>query len=520
MEGWFSWMLPVLVLAAGGTAGYVLRVLLDRAETETGRRVADETIGRAKAEAEAMHREAEVRARDEVVRARESFEHENADRRRHLTLAEERLAVQEAGLEKRVAMLEKKESALEAGLAAAQREQEAAAGRRADLDRVVADAQAKLQEVAALPRDEARRILMQRLEEELRAEQGAAIRRAQEEARRTAEQQARDIITSAIERYAADQVGEITTCTITLPNEEMKGRIIGREGRNIRSLETETGCNILIDDTPETVVISGFDPMRREIARRVLERLIADGRIHPARIEEEIAKVREEVDQIVREAGEAAVCELGLTGVAPELVRTVGQLKFRTSYAQNVLRHSIEMAHLMGMMASDLGLDPAVARRIGLFHDIGKALDHTVEGPHAEIGAALLKRYGETPLVINAVAAHHRETQADSPYASLATAADALTAARPGARAETTELYLKRLSQIEGVAKGFDGVKTSYAIQAGRELRVFVLPDRVDDNEAMRMARAISKKIEEQVRYPGQIKVTVIRETRCVEFAH
>ena len=520
MEGWLGWVLPLLVLAAGGTAGYLLRAVLDQPQEQAGRKAADTIVARAKDEADMVRRDAEVRAKDEVLRARDAFEQENADRRRHLTAAEERLAQHESALEKRVAMIDKKEAALDAETAAAAAEREALADQRAGLDRAAAAAEAKLQEVAALPREEARRLLMQRIEDELRAEQGAIIRRVQDETRRTAERQARDIITTAIERYAADQVGAITTCSLSLPNEEMKGRIIGREGRNIRSLEAETGCNILIDDTPGTVVISGFDPLRREIARRVLERLVADGRIHPARIEEEIAKVRDEVEQMVREAGEAAVCELSLSNVAPELVRTIGLLKFRTSYAQNVLRHSIEMAHLMGMMAADLGLDPAVARRVGLMHDIGKAIDHTVEGPHAEIGASLLKRHGESPVIVNAVAAHHREAPSDSAYASLATAADALTAARPGARTETTELYLKRLGQLEGVANSFEGVKTSYAIQAGRELRVFVLPARVDDNEAMRLAHAISRRVEEQVKYPGQVKVTVIRETRCIEYAH
>ena len=323
----------------------------------------------------------------------------------------------------------------------------------------------------------------------------------------------------AIERYAADQVNEITTCTVHLPNDEMKGRIIGREGRNIRSLEAATGVNILIDDTPEVVVISGFDPLRREVARITLERLINDGRIHPGRIEEVVEKVQEEIDETIRQAGEAAIYELGLQGVAPELVRTIGKLKYRTSYSQNVLQHSIEMGHLMGNMASELGLNPIIARRIGLFHDIGKALTHEVEGSHAIIGADLIKRHGEEQLVVNAVAAHHHEVEQESAYAILATAADAMTAARPGARSETTEIYLKRLEELEEIANTYRGVEKSYAIQAGRELRVLVEPGKIDDNEALIMARNISRQIEDRMTYPGQIKVTVVRETRCVEFA-
>ena len=299
----------------------------------------------------------------------------------------------------------------------------------------------------------------------------------------------------------------------------MKGRIIGKEGRNIRSLESVTGVDILIDDTPEVVVISGFDPLRREIAKIALERLLVDGRIHPARIEEVVAKVREEINDAIREAGEQAIYELGIHSVDPELVRTVGRLKYRHSYGQNVLRHSIEMAHLMGMMAADLKLDIDIAKRIGLFHDIGKALDHQYEGSHALIGAELLRKYGEQAVVVNAVAAHHDDVAPDGPYAVLASAADAITASRPGARSETTEIYLKRLEKMEEIASGFKGVEKCYAIQAGREIRVIIEPAKIDDNQAMQLARNVARQIEENLEYPGQIKVTVIRETRCVEYA-
>lgn len=370
-----------------------------------------------------------------------------------------------------------------------------------------------------MSQEEARKILMQQLETELKTEAGTLIRRCHEEARQTAEREARDIIITAIERYATDQINEVTTSTVALPNEDMKGRIIGREGRNIRALEAATGVNILIDDTPEVVVISGFDPLRREVARLSLEQLMTDGRIHPARIEEVVAKVKEEVDDTIRKAGEEALYGLGIQKVSPELVRTLGRLKFRHSFSQNVLQHSIEMANLMGLMAGELDLDQSIAKRVGIFHDIGKALDHQIEGGHAVIGADLLKRHGEAAVVYNAVAAHHAEVQAESPYAHLATAADAITAARPGARSETTEIYLKRLEKLEEIANSYRGVAKSYAMQAGREIRVMVEPSKIDDHEAIQMARNISKQVEQEVQYPGQIKVLVIRETRSIEYA-
>jgi ribonuclease Y len=377
----------------------------------------------------------------------------------------------------------------------------------------------KIEKVADLSREDARKKLLRNLKDDMKSECNSIIRHITNDAKAQGEKQARKIISLAIERYAAEQVNDITTSSVSLPNDDMKGRIIGREGRNIRSIEAETGCNILIDETPEVVVISCFDPLRREIARISMERLIADGRIHPARIEEITAKVKEEIEIAIREAGEEAVYDLKLQGVPPELVRTLGRLKFRHSFSQNVLKHSIEMGHIMGIMAAELGLDQDLAKRIGLFHDIGKALDHAVEGSHAIIGANLLKKHGEKQVVCNAVAAHHEEVEGQSVYATLASAADAITAARPGARSETTDLYLKRLEKLEKIAMGFRGVTKCYAIHAGRELRVLVEPAKIDDHEALQMARNISKQIQEHVKYPGKIKVAVIRETRCVEYA-
>jgi ribonuclease Y len=345
------------------------------------------------------------------------------------------------------------------------------------------------------------------------------IRRVQEEARETAEREARKIITHAIQRFASAHTTNAVTSTVILPSDDMKGRIIGRDGRNIRALEAATGVNVLIDDTPEAVVVSAFDPVRREIARQSLERLITDGRIHPARIEEVVENTTKELNELMWNVGEETIFEVGLTGVEPEVIRTLGRLRFRTSYSQNVLQHSKEVAQLMGLMAGELGLDPQLAKRVGLFHDLGKALDHDVEGGHATIGADLLKRNGESALVVNAVAAHHEDVAPESLYAVLCSAADAMSSSRVGARSQTGELYIKRLEKLEAIANEFDGVMKSYAIQAGREVRVIVEPDKVDDNESMAMARNISKKIESDLQYPGQIKITVIRETRCVEYA-
>jgi ribonuclease Y len=357
------------------------------------------------------------------------------------------------------------------------------------------------------------------MEKEVHSEMGSLIRRLQEQAKETAEREAGKVVAQAIQRFAISHASEMLTSSVSLPSEDMKGRIIGREGRNIRALEAATGVNVLIDDTPEAIVISGFDPIRREIAKQALEQLVADGRIHPARIEEVVAKLQENMDETIRKAGEEAAYVVGIHDVDPELVRKIGRLKFRTSYSQNVLQHSIEVSLLMGVMAGELGLDVALAKRVGLFHDIGKALDHEVEGGHALIGADLLKRQGELPIVVNAVAAHHEEVPAESLYAILAAAADAISSSRPGARAENTDIDVKRLEKLESIATSFDGVSKSYAIQAGREVRVIVDPGKIDDNGAMVMARNISKKIESELQYPGQIRVIVLRETRCVEFA-
>ena len=514
------WWLPTVFTVVGIACGYYVHAVRARLKAVSAEKNARLNLEDANREAETIRREAKLQARDEVIRAREAFEQEIQTRRHEQLALEERLSQRETNLDRKINMLDRKELAVEENLQQLEQQKDELRKRDEELQVLLGQEREKLQQVAAMSQEDARKTLMHKVEEELKFETGNLIRHMQDEAKATAEEKAREIITMAVERYAADQVHEVTTSTVALPNDEMKGRIIGREGRNIRAFEAATGVNILIDDTPEVVVISAFDPLRREIARLSLEQLMTDGRIHPSRIEEVVAKVSAEIDEATMKAGEAAIYELGLQGVAPELVRTLGRLKYRHSFSQNVLQHSIEMAHLMAMMAADLGLDPVIAKRVGLFHDIGKALDHQVEGSHAVIGADLLRRYGESAAIYNVVAGHHHtEKDGENIYAVLCSAADAISASRPGARSETTQIYLKRLEKLEEIANGFRGVEKSYAMQAGREIRVIVEPGRIDDSEAMQLARNIAKEIEQQLEYPGQIKVTVVRETRCVEYA-
>lgn len=515
------WMALTIVAFTimGVWIGYVLRIWVDNQKAGASAREADTLVKNAKRDADNILKEATLQAKSDVLRAREEFESSTRSRREEQAAMDSRLAQREANMDRKASLLEKKERGVEQRETEVQKMTADMEKTRGDLQKLMEEEKARLQRVAGMTQAEARQTLMARVEAEVHADVGGLIRRSQEEARETADREARKIVSVAIQRYASSHASEIMTSTVALPSEDMKGRIIGREGRNIRALEALTGVNFLIDDTPEAVVISGFDPVRREVARVSLERLIQDGRIHPARIEEVVAKAREEMDERVREAGEEAAYSVGVQGLDPELIRTLGRLKFRSSYSQNVMMHSIEVAQLMGVMAAELGLDAVLAKRVGLLHDIGKALDHDMEGSHALIGADLLRRLGEDPVVINAVAAHHEEAPAESLYAVLAAAADAISAARPGARSETTDIYVKRLEKLEDIANGFPGVERSYAIQAGREVRVVVLPDKVNDNDAMVLARSICKKIENDLQYPGQIKVTVVRETRCVEYA-
>jgi len=512
-------LLDLIAILISGFLGYLLCVYITQLKATAALKHANTILKDAKKEAENLQREALLNAKSESVKMRDKFEQEVKDQKFRFSEIEERFIQREQNLERKVNLIDKKENSIETKLAQIDIQKEDVELQKEGVTEVINQQKVKLQEISSLTEEAAKKQLLNTLEEDIKKESGALIKQFQDDAHEKAEREARKIITLAIERYAADQVNNITTTSVHLPNDEMKGRIIGKEGRNIKSLEAETGVNILIDDTPETVVISGFDPVRREVARLTLEALMDDGRIHPGRIEEVVAKVKADLENVMQEAGEQAIMNLGLRSLAPEIVRTIGRLKYRHSFSQNVLKHSIEMAHLMGNMASELQLDAMVAKRIGLLHDIGKALDHDIEGSHAVIGADLLRKYNEDPVVINAVEAHHGDVEKESLYATLTVAADAITAARPGARSETTEVYLKRLSDLEEIANSFKGVLNCYAIQAGRELRVIVEPNNINDDEVMLLARNISKEIETKMKYPGQIKVTVVRETRSIDYA-
>jgi ribonuclease Y len=464
-------------------------------------------------DAEARKRELLLEARDEALRIRTEADQDSKQRRSDLERQERRLQQKEEQLDRRIEQSERREQGV------AQRETELEKV-RVELTEAKQKAREEIERVAQMTASEAKAVLIQEIEDEVRQDANRRVREIEAEAKDEAEKRAQKVVVQAIQRWAGEVVGEHVVSVVHLPNDEMKGRIIGREGRNIRAIEAATGVDLIIDDTPDAVTLSGFDPVRREIARVALTKLVADGRIHPARIEEVVAKAKQEVETEMREEGEQAALKAGVPGLHPEIIKLMGRLKFRTSYGQNILNHSVEVAHLAAMIAGEIGADVNTARMSGFLHDIGKAVDHEVEGPHALIGADLLKRYGKiSPKVVHAVAAHHFEEEPQDVYPVLISAADAISGARPGARRESVEHYIKRLEALEAVANSFEGVERSFAIQAGREVRIIVRPDKVDDLGAVRLARDIVKRIEETLEYPGQIKVTLIRETRAVDYA-
>ncbi len=507
-----SIVIGIVSLAIGALAGYLARKMMAEAKISSAEEEARRITQEAQKVAETKKREALVEAKDEIFAMRNEAERDIKNRRNELQRFERRLLQREEQLDNRAENLEKKEKSL------AMKENEVQE-MRAEIQRTLEEQKSKLENIAGMSKDEAKQLLLDQVEQEAKREAAQVIKKIETRMRDEADKKAKHIIANAIQRCASDHVAETTVSVVPLPNDEMKGRIIGREGRNIRTFETLTGINLIIDDTPEAVILSSFDPVRREIARLTLERLITDGRIQPARIEEMYDKAKAEVDAEIKEVGEQAVFEVGLHGVNHELMRVLGRLKYRTSYGQNVLKHSIEVAHLAGIMAAELGTDIKLAKRAGLLHDIGKAIDHEVEGSHAVIGAELAKRLKESEAVVHAIEAHHEEVEARSIEAVLVQAADAISAARPGARRETLESYIKRLEKLETIADSFEGVESSYALQAGREIRVMVKSDVIDDLGCITLSREIARQIEDELEYPGQIKITVVREKRVVDYA-
>ena len=517
-----TWAVFVAVAGGAGVAGtafYLVGRWVERRASEAAGRGAGQVLDQAKREAEAARAQATVAAKEEALRVREEAEREAQRRREDMVRHERRVEEREAVLDRKASALEDRERAVQrqnSGLA--DRERNVKQGED-ELARVLAEQRRRLEQVASLSAAEAKAELVRRLEDEAKSEAAALVRDVREEAKRTADREAKKIVTMAIQRLASETAAETTVAAVVLPNDEMKGRIIGREGRNIRAFETATGVDVIIDDTPDTVVVSCFDPVRREIARQALAQLIQDGRIHPGRIEELVGKVSREVQAGIMESGEQAVYDLGIHGMHQELIRLVGCMKYRTSYGQNMYHHSREVAWLAGIMAAELKLDVHLAKRGGLLHDIGKVLTHEHDGTHVELGVEVAKKHGEHPVVINCIAAHHDDVPHESPVSMIVQAADAVSGSRPGARREAFESYVKRLTRLEEIATGFEGVEKAFAIQAGREVRIAVVPDAVDDRRAEELADQVARRIETELQYPGQIRVVVIRETRAVNIA-
>ncbi|WKZ33600.1 MAG: ribonuclease Y [Thermodesulfobacteriota bacterium] len=511
-------VIAVFAIIIGVGIGYALKRKMDNASLDAGRKTAEAIVADAKKEAENVRKSAELEAKDILFEGKSEFEKETRERRKELQSLEKRVQQKEENLDKKFEAIDRRDAEFQKREKALTAQEKKIKDDEAEMEALIAGQKARLEALAGISADEAKRMLVEQMENEAKHEAGKLIKRIEEETKAEADKKAKDIIALAIQRYSGEYVAERTVSVVNLPNDEMKGRIIGREGRNIRAIEAATGIDVIIDDTPEAVILSGHNPVRREIAKQSLERLITDGRIHPSRIEEIVSKVESEVNQAIMEAGERAIFDTGLHGIHKEIQKLIGRLKFRTSYAQNVYSHSMEVAFICGVMASELGLPAKTARRVGLLHDIGKAVDHEVEGPHAAIGAELAKKYGESAKIVAAIGQHHDDTP-ENIFGILVQAADTLSAARPGARREMLESYIKRLDDLEKIAKGFGGVEKAYALQAGREVRVIVETQTVNDDSAVVLSKDIAKKIEKELTYPGQIKVTVIRESRAVEFA-
>jgi len=518
-DGGLIILLVIVAVLAGAVAGYVLKQVFTAKKVRASESLAARIVDESKKEAETIKKEAILQAKENLLKIKADFDRETKDVKNDLEALERRIRAKEENLDKRVDTLSQKETSIEGREKSLSQKEHALDEKHRRLDAIVEEQKVKLEKIAGITPEEAKNILIESMEANARRDAAGIVRKIEDEARLTADRKAKEIIAYAVQRYAGDYVAERTVSVVNLPSEEMKGRIIGREGRNIRAIEAATGIDLIVDDTPEAVVLSSFDPVRREVARISLERLIQDGRIHPGRIEEIVKKVEKEVEQTIREAGETASFDCGVHDIHPEIINMLGTLRYRTSYSQNVLQHSIDVSYLTGLMAAELKMNIKEAKRAGLLHDIGKAVDHKIEGTHAAIGADFARRFGENQRIVQAIATHHDDGRNNTLLGVLVQAADTLSAARPGARREMLESYVQRLEELEKIANSFTGVDKCFAIQAGREIRIMVENEKISDNDAAMLCNDIVKKIEDELTYPGQIKVTVIRETRVSNFA-